>query len=94
MSVRVKLPPGCSGVDSRDGTKYTSNRPGGTVTINDQHAAEMSRSKRTGSDNGMLSLKESWSFGTRTGRWCGTCRRLWNSWSIVCPKCGRDTVVV
>ncbi len=94
MSVRVKLPPGCSGVDSRDGTKYTAARPGGTVVVEDQHAAEMARSKRTGSDNGMLSLKEGWSFGTKGSRWCEACRRLWNSWSLTCPRCGEGTAAV
>jgi hypothetical protein len=26
------------------------------------------------------------------GRWCKPCRRVWQRWSHVCPKCGRDTV--
>lgn len=98
MSVRVKLPgepgkPGCVGLQSRDGTVY-EGKPGGTVTIDDRHAAEMASSKRTGSDNGLISLKEGWSFGTKTGRLCGRAcsRAVWNSWSLTCPRCGYDTV--
>lgn len=88
---RVKLPPGCNGLTSRiDGTTYTG-KPGTAISIADHHAAEMGISKRTGSDNGLLSLKEGWSFGTKAGRWCAACRRLWNSWSVTCPRCGEAT---
>ena len=93
MTTRIQLPPGCSGLDSRDGTRYTASRPGGSVVIEDQHAAEMKRSKRSrDSSSGLLSLKQSFSFGTREGRRCETCRRTWNGWSFTCPKCGADTV--
>ena len=101
MSVRVKLPgepgkPGCVGLVSRmDGTQYRG-RPGSTITIDDRHAAEMAISNRTGSDNGLLSLKEGFSFGTRKGRTCSeSCSRTtWNVWNDTCPRCGAATVIV
>jgi hypothetical protein len=93
VSVRVKLPSnGCSGLVSRlDGTRY-DGKPGSTITIADHHAAEIAVSKRGDSNNGLLSLKEGFSFGTKKGRFCESCSRLWNAWSVVCPRCGNDTV--
>jgi hypothetical protein len=86
MPTRVTVPPGCRGLDSRDGTKYKATRSG-TVTIDDdRHVSELKRSGGL-----MLSSQETWSFGTKTGRWCASCGRMWNAWSVTCPKCGRDT---
>ena len=28
----------------------------------------------------------------RRWAWCAPCRRIWNRWNAVCPKCGRDTI--
>jgi hypothetical protein len=88
MTVKMKLPPGCSGVDSRDGTKYDAR--GGVVELADHHAAEVNRSKWAG-DSGLLSTSESWAFGTKTGRKCGSCNREWNAWNSTCPRCGDAT---
>ncbi len=29
--------------------------------------------------------------GTKRGRWCAACCRIWNAWSHKCPKCGAQT---
>lgn len=90
MPVTVNLPPGCSGFNMQDGTNY-KGRPGGTVTVSDEHAAAIRR--QVGGDAGLTGHS---SFrvlaGTKTGRWCQACRRLWNRWNKTCVKCGAETV--
>lgn len=88
MGVKVKLPPGCSGIDAQDGTRYTG-RKGGVVEVSDTHAAAIRRSQHQ--DIGMLSGTEAHFIGTKKGRWCEPCKRLWNAWSTECPKCGVPT---
>lgn len=90
MPVQVQLPPGCSGLQLTDGTNYTG-KPGGHVTVADEHAPFIRR--QTGGDAGLTGHGSFRSFpATKAGRWCGPCRRLWNAWSTVCPKCGEATI--
>lgn len=89
MSVKVNLPPGCSGFDCKDGTKYTADRPGGSVTMSDRHASALNRSQYAETD--FISGKGSQSFGTKKSMICDRCNRVWNSWTIVCNKCGVET---
>lgn len=92
MSVKVQLPPGCSGFDCKDGTKYTANKKGGMVEVSDRHAAAINKGQY--GETGFISAKGSLSFGTRQGRWCGDCKRLWNVWNSACPRCGADCELV
>lgn len=87
--MKVQLPPGCSGLDCKDGTRYTANRAGGSVTVDDRHAAAI-RGGQYG-QAGFIAATGATSFGTRRGRWCAACRRLWNAWSLDCPRCGGAT---
>lgn len=90
MTVRISLPPGNSGFNLQDGTEYKT-RPGGTVTVSDEHAAAIRR--QVGGDAGLVGFGSFRSFmGTRDGRWCEACRRLWNRWNKTCVKCGAETV--
>ncbi len=90
MSQRVNLPPGCSGFDAKDGTKYKANKPGGSVVISDRHAAALDSSQYA--DQGFISAKGAVAFGTRQGMVCAPCIRTWNAWNTVCPSCGGVTV--
>lgn len=86
----VTLPPGCSGFNMTDGTEY-KGRPGGSVTVADEHAPHIRR--QVGGDAGLVGHGSFRSFmATKAGRWCGSCRRLWNAWNAVCVKCGDPTV--
>lgn len=89
MSVRVNLPPGCYGLEDRTG-KTRPVRPGSAVTVSDEMASRI-RSSKLGSV-GMLSGTERHFLGTRNGRWCTACRRLWNAWNDRCPRCKAETV--
>lgn len=89
MSVKVPLPPGCGGFDCKDGTKYTADRPGGFVTVEDHHASAINKSQYAEMD--FISAKGAQSFGTKRGRRCASCRRVWNAWSVACPRCGAET---
>lgn len=85
MSVKVQLPPGCSGFDCKDGTKYTANRPGGHIEVSDRHADAINGGQY--GDTGLVSAKGALSFGTKKSRWCANCARVWNAWNETCPKC-------
>jgi hypothetical protein len=89
MSVKVNLPPGCSGFDCKDGTKYTANRPGGSVTMSDRHAAAVNGGQY--GDLGLVSAKGAQSFGTKVTMFCDQCNRKWNAWNLECPRCGTET---
>lgn len=91
MSVRIPLPPGNAGLRMEDGTHYRADREGGTVTVSDEHAPHVRR--EVGGDAGLVGYGAFRSFmGTRDGRWCRACRRVWNRWNLVCVKCGQDTI--
>lgn len=92
MSVKVQLPPGCSGIDAKDGTKYTASRPGGSITVDDRHAAAIERGQF--GEKGLLSGKGAESFGTKRGQYCEPCNRTWNAWNSACPRCHYETVPV
>lgn len=89
MSAKVNLPPGCGGFTCADGTRYDA-RPGTSVVVSDRHADALDRSQYAEKD--LLTAKQPLSFGTKRGRWCQACRRVWNAWNDVCPRCGAETV--
>ncbi len=89
MSIKVNLPPGCSGFDCKDGTKYTASKPGGAVSVDDRHAAAINKGQYGQQD--FISATGGLSFGTRKSRHCASCRRIWNAWSTECPRCGEPT---
>jgi hypothetical protein len=90
MSTRVNLPPGCSGFQV-GGTHY-EDRPGGHVDVADHDAPAVNRMLGNG-DAGLLSAKGRHYIGTKKGRRCTGCGRLWNVWSLTCPRevCGAPT---
>lgn len=85
----VTLPPGCTGLDMADGTRYTPPRGREHVQIDDAHAHDLRNSQHAA--NGVVVAGAQFAFGTRTGRTCGPCNRVWNSWSTTCPRCGDIT---
>jgi hypothetical protein len=88
--VKVNLPPGCSGFNCQDGTRYKANRPGGSVTVSEEHA----RAIQTGQygQKGFITASGAQAFGTKRGRECEACHRVWNVWNHECPRCDRPTV--
>lgn len=90
MTQRVALPPGCDGLNMQDGTRYTAPQSGGTVTVADHHARAITRQSR-GGDAGLVDGRFKGFLGTKRGRWCSACARIWNAWSRECPRCGAAT---
>jgi ssDNA-binding Zn-finger/Zn-ribbon topoisomerase 1 len=88
---KISLPPGCAGFDCKDGTKYTADRPGGTVNVAERHADAVKKGQFAG-DAHLIGNVGRLSFGTQRGQKCPECRRVWNAWNLACPKCGVDTV--
>jgi hypothetical protein len=72
----------------QDGTRYAA-KAGGAVTVEDRHAAAVNR--QIGGDAGLAHAGFRGFLGTKTGRWCTACARLWNAWSHDCPRCGGAT---
>lgn len=88
MSETFTLPPGCRGFTTADGQTLRADSKG-TITLEDHHAARLMRSKHAAV--GLVS-RRSYQLGTREGRWCTACRRLWQGWSMRCPKCNAATI--
>ena len=91
---RVTLPTngknsGCFGLEFGDGTKTRSAKPGTSVEISDDQYHALSRSRYA--HTGLIGATQ-YSFGTRQGRWCTRCNRLWNAWTSNCNSCGAVTV--
>lgn len=86
---KVQLPPGCYGFECKDGTKYTG-KPGTSVDVSDRHAEALKKSQ-FGGDGHLIGHVGRLSIGTKDGKWCRSCNRLWNVWNSTCPKCGTAT---
>ena len=86
--VKINLPPGCGGFTSADGSRYDA-KPGTSVDVSDVHAARLRKSAHTAV--GMITVDPGTVIGTKGGRVCAPCRRTWQVWSDVCPRCGRPT---
>src|ERR1700679_708683 len=88
MSQRVQLPPGCAGFRCADGSEYSA-KGGTSVVLEDRHAKALSHSQHQ--SIGLVKSGESFSLGTKRGRVCDACSRVWQCWSLQCPKCGAET---
>jgi hypothetical protein len=88
--IRTELPPGCFSLAMEDGTRYKARKAGGHVEVSEDHARAINRLKGNG-DAGLVTAKNAHFVGTRNGRWCEACRRLWNVWSVACPRCNAPT---
>jgi hypothetical protein len=85
---RVTVPDGCRRLDMEDGTRYRAGA-GGHVEVSSEHEAALRRGWY--GQSGVIS-GQSFTLGTKTGRWCGACRRAWQAWSTTCPRCHGETV--
>lgn len=85
---RVTVPDGCKKLEMEDGTKYKAGA-GGHVDVTDDHASAL---RRGWYGQAGVITGQSYTLGTKTGRWCGACKRMWQSWSACCPRCERETV--
>jgi hypothetical protein len=94
---RINLPPSCAGFADGD-RKYMANRPGGFVNLDDTDPVDRrALQKLAGQDYASAGLVDAgpekfWARTKDDGRWCKPCKRVWNRWNHVCPKCGKDTV--
>jgi len=89
MTRQVRLPPGCSGLQMEDGTRY-KDRPGGMITVSDDHAAAINRMDGNGTA-GLVSAPEGEFLRSRNGRKCTACNRKWMPWVEHCHRCGAQT---
>lgn len=80
----VKLPEGARRIDARG--RYTGSA-GDVVRVSPGNAAAIERFRSAGPAHGAQVA-----LGTKAGRWCEPCVRLWNAWSAACPNCGAETV--
>jgi hypothetical protein len=88
--MRVQMPPGCVGFRDRNtGRSIDANRQG-FVDLDDSDAKRLKKSFHSGV--GLVSTEETFSIGTKKGRWCRSCNRVWNAWNKICSKCGADTI--
>lgn len=86
---KVTLPDGCMGLEFSNGSKVDGRA--GVAEVSERQARDIDKSWYRRS--GVMRGGQQFSLGTKTGRQCGPCRRNWNSWSAVCPRCGRATTI-
>jgi hypothetical protein len=84
---RVNLPAGCYGVKLP--TREVNDKPGGSITVTDREARWIAKSSN--GKLGIVGSTQALTVGTKQGRWCYPCGRLWQAWSRSCPRCGRGT---
>lgn len=92
---KVNLPPGCSSLQIYDGTRYKAGRPGGQITVSDDHAKAIDAMSGNGTAGLVTAGFREFGVGKKkAGRWCMNCQpaRLWQPWSTSCPRCGSETV--
>jgi hypothetical protein len=95
---RIQLPSGCAGFADGNRKFMAENGPGSFVNIDDTDPAGRRALKQlAGQDYAQAGLVDAGPekfFTARKddGRWCRPCRRVWQRWSVTCPKCGGDTV--
>lgn len=79
------------GFKASDGTRYVS-KPGTFVNVEDRHMGALKAQDYASA--GLVEAGAEKLFAVRKGdgRWCGACRRLWNSWNRSCPKCEAETI--
>jgi hypothetical protein len=88
--MRVQVPPGMKGFrDRRTGRVIDANRQG-FITLDDDDARRLKNSHHNGA--GLIETTERIAIGTKKGRWCRNCNRLWNAWNTQCSRCGEETV--
>jgi hypothetical protein len=85
---RVTVPDGCRKLEMEDGTRYRTGA-GGHVEVSSDHAAALQRGWY--GQSGVI-RGQAYTLGTKAGRWCGACNRVWQAWSEHCPRCGAETV--
>jgi hypothetical protein len=81
---RVHLPDGCRALSMADPRRYTAC-PGDIVTVSAEHAARIRSAPRS-------TRGEAYTLGTKTGRVCDVCMRVWNVWNLLCPRCAAPTI--
>lgn len=86
--VKVNLPPGCSGFNCKDGTRYKANRPGGSVEVSERHAHAINTGQF--GEKGFITATNALAFGTKRGRYCERCRWVWNVWNLTCSRCSTE----
>jgi len=86
----VSVPPGCTGLDMADGTRYNADR-NGRVQVGDTHAAHIRRGWY--GQSGLMTATDPTTLATKSTRWCDCTPggRAWQAWTFTCPRCGATT---
>jgi hypothetical protein len=91
---RIFLPPSCGGFADGDRKILAERGPGSFVTIEDGDPQLKKLRNQDYAQAGLVDAGPEKFFSLRKddGRWCKPCRRVWQRWSLTCPKCGGDTL--
>lgn len=81
-----RTPPGCTGLQMEDGTRYNAGRDGRIVVDRPDHAAHIERVGRNGGGHIHRVMVGS-PIGVASTS-CEPCRFVGYGWQSVCPKCG------
>lgn len=89
---KVQLPDGCYGLEMASGKKYRAGKPGGAVEVSSSDAHYINTSWY--GQSGVMNGSAQFALGTKRGRFCTACKRVWQAWSEHCPRCGQDTTLM
>ena len=96
---KINLPPGCAGFADGD-KKYKAERgPGSYVNLDPTDPQDARALKKLANQDyasaGLVDAGPEKQFiadKRKQGRWCQSCMRLWQSWTMECNKCHGPTV--
>lgn len=86
-----RTPPGCTGLQMQDGTRYDAGRDGRITVDRPDHARHIERVGRNGGGHVHKVM-----VGAPVGvpsKQCSPCRFTAYSWQSRCPKCGGDLIL-
>ena len=95
---RVLLPKDCAGFSDGDHRYMGERGPGSFVHIDESSPAGAEALRKLAAqelacagltDAGPEKYLPARAYGDRR---CEACKRTWYRWSVVCPRCGKDTV--
>lgn len=83
------VPPGCTGLQMQDGTRYPATRTGRVVVDNANHAKHI---ERVSGNGGGHIHRSTGGIPVTNSKHCPTCRFVGYGWQSTCPRDGSPLV--
>lgn len=74
-----------------DGTLYRATKPGGKITVSDEHARDIDKLRGNGEGGLLHATFREYGDAAQGGRTCDCSPTIYYEWTKVCPRCGAET---